>query len=231
MTNTIGPVLPPQALTPSYSPLGRPVVGLESADAKNQALPPVEESGRSDKNRNQTNDRTEATSADTERRKKGGGSPAELTDEERAEVHELAASDREVRAHEAAHAAVGGNFAGSPSFRFAIGPDGVRYAVGGEVSIALEEVPDDPAATIRNAQQVQAAALAPAKPSTQDLHVAAAAAQLAVEAQLQLAAQRAAAVAEASGGQQKSPPGTDASSAFKSAQSDQQPGALLDQRI
>jgi hypothetical protein len=205
------------------------VVGLESADAKNQALPPVEESSRSDKNRSQPDDRTEATSADAERRKgDSGSSPVELTDEERAEVRELAAADREVRAHEAAHAAVGGSLAGGPSFRFATGPDGVRYAVSGEVSIALEAVPDDPAATMRNAQQVQAAALAPAKPSTQDLQVAAAAAQLIVESQLQLSAQRAAALAETAAGHTS---GTEATNAFRTAESDHQPGTLLDQHI
>lgn len=233
--STIGPALPPPAITPSYSPLGKPVVGLESSDAKNQTLPPVEESNRSDRNRDRSGARTDELSTDAERRKGGGegSSPAELTDEQLQEVRELAAVDREVRAHEAAHAAVGGNLAGGPSFRFVTGPDGQRYAVGGEVPISLEVVPDDPAATLQNAVQVQAAALAPVQPSPQDLQVAAAAAQLIVESQLQLAARRATAANPQSTGRAGGDrPGAAAGAvnAFRQGAEDHVPGELLDQR-
>ena len=61
--------------------------------------------------------------------------PGELTDEEEQIVKELKARDAEVRAHEAAHIAASGGLAGAPSYTFQDGPDGKRYAVGGEVSI------------------------------------------------------------------------------------------------
>lgn len=231
MSSTIGPSLPPQPSSLSYNPLGKPAVGLESPEAKNQTLPPVEESARAEKNRNQLKDKTDelATDADRRKQRERDAAPGELTDDELKDVRELAAVDREVRAHEAAHAAVGGNLAGGPSFRFITGPDGQQYAVGGEVPITLSVVPDDPAATLRDAQQVQAAALAPAKPSTQDLHVAAAAAQLIVESQLQLAAQRASTANISSA--ERPGAAADATSAFTTAETGSTPGSLLDQRV
>lgn len=89
-------------------------------------------------------------------------------------IAELQARDREVRAHESAHKAVGGSLAGGMSFSYQTGPDGRRYAVGGEVSIDTGGE-RDPQATIAKMRQVIAAALAPAQPSAQDRAVAAAA--------------------------------------------------------
>jgi hypothetical protein len=86
----------------------------------------------------------------------------------------LQARDREVRAHESAHKAVGGSLAGGVSFSYQTGPDGRRYAVGGEVSIDTGSE-REPQATIAKMRQVIAAALAPAQPSSQDRAVAASA--------------------------------------------------------
>ncbi|NQD35392.1 hypothetical protein HPT27_00055 [Permianibacter sp. IMCC34836] len=105
------------------------------------------------------------------------------------EVGQLKSRDREVRAHEAAHASVGGQYAGTPFFQYQKGPDGRRYAVGGEVSIDVSTVPDNPQATIRKLETVRAAALAPADPSAQDRQVAARATALIAEARRQLAIQ------------------------------------------
>src|SRR5690606_18669390 len=69
----------------------------------------------------------------------GRDSPAEAGESpvqqrlQQLEVLELSQRDREVRSHELAHAAVGGQYAGSPSYSFTRGPDGRRYAVAGEV--------------------------------------------------------------------------------------------------
>jgi len=101
-------------------------------------------------------------------------------------VGELAARDREVRTHEQAHAAIGGGFAGAPSYSFARGPDGKSYAVGGEVGIDVSPVADDPAATLRKMAVVQRAALAPAEPSAQDVQVAAQAQASAILARAEL---------------------------------------------
>ena len=105
-----------------------------------------------------------------------------LTPEQQRQVAELQSRDREVRAHEAAHKAVGGSLAGGASFSYQSGPDGRRYAVGGEVSIDTGGE-RDPQATIAKMRQVVAAALAPAQPSSQDRAVAAAARATMAEAQ------------------------------------------------
>lgn len=105
-------------------------------------------------------------------------------------IRELAARDREVRAHEQAHQAVGGQYAGGMSLTFERGPDGKRYAVAGEVPIDISPVPGNPEATLIKAEQVRRAALAPAEPSAQDRAVAAAAMQLKMEAQIEVRQER-----------------------------------------
>ncbi|MEM9139943.1 MAG: putative metalloprotease CJM1_0395 family protein [Pseudomonadota bacterium] len=119
--------------------------------------------------------------------------PNGLTEAEEAQVRELRARDLEVRRHEEAHARVGGQYAGQPSYTFQVGPDGKRYAIGGEVPIDVAPVPDDPEATIRKMEVVIAAALAPAEPSGQDRKVAALASRQRIEATVELAAERLAA--------------------------------------
>ncbi|MEO0824015.1 MAG: putative metalloprotease CJM1_0395 family protein, partial [Pseudomonadota bacterium] len=96
-----------------------------------------------------------------------------LTDGERALVSALQARDREVRAHEEAHARVGGQYAGQPSYTFQRGPDGGAYAIGGSVPIDVAPVEGDPRATLAKMRIVKAAALAPAEPSTSDRRIAA----------------------------------------------------------
>ena len=88
---------------------------------------------------------------------------------EEQEIQALKSRDQEVRAHELAHASVGGSSTGSPSYTFEVGPDGRKYAVGGEVSVDLSSVSGDPQATIAKMQKVHAAALAPADPSSQEI--------------------------------------------------------------
>ena len=115
----------------------------------------------------------------------------QLAPEQQRQVAELREIDRHVRAHEQAHLAAAGGYArGAPSFTYVTGPDGLLYAVGGEVSIDTSPVPGDPEATIRKAQAVQAAANAPVDPSPQDRQVAAAAAQMEMEAEREVAAKR-----------------------------------------
>lgn len=114
----------------------------------------------------------------------------ELTEAEQQEVDELQSRDREVRAHEQAHLAAAVPYAqGGPSYEYQEGPDGRQYAVGGEVSIDTSPIPNDPEATIDKAQQIQAAARAPASPSAQDQRVAAAAAQMEAQARAEMVQQ------------------------------------------
>lgn len=125
-------------------------------------------------------------SKNTENEKKDSQKQNELTDSEKEQVKKLKDRDREVRAHEAAHmAAAGGNVRGG-SYKYQQGPDGNRYAVGGEVNIDVSQE-KDPRATLQKAMQVKAAALAPAEPSGQDRSVAAQATALAAEARKEIA--------------------------------------------
>ncbi|GAA0573704.1 putative metalloprotease CJM1_0395 family protein [Caenispirillum bisanense] len=98
--------------------------------------------------------------------------PGDLTPEQQAQVAELKARDAEVRAHEQAHQAVGGRYAGAASYDTVRGPDGHSYAIGGEVPIDVSPG-RSPEETIAKMEVVKAAALAPAEPSPQDRRVAA----------------------------------------------------------
>jgi hypothetical protein len=88
-------------------------------------------------------------------------------------VAKLAKRDAAVHQHEEAHKAAAGSLAlGAPSYAYVTGPDGVRYAVSGEVRLDSAVVPGDPDGTVRKLEQVRRAALAPADPSSQDQRVA-----------------------------------------------------------
>lgn len=119
-----------------------------------------------------------------------GAKGQELTDAEEKQVRELKQRDREVRAHEQAHARVGGSYASAPTYEFQAGPDGKKYAVGGEVQIDSAPIPGKPEATIRKLDIVIRAALAPAEPSSQDLQVAQKARDDKIKAQAELRAQK-----------------------------------------
>lgn len=113
--------------------------------------------------------------------------PGALTPEEQSQLEKLKARDRVVRQHEQAHMAAGAGLVTSgASFTYQKGPDGVNYAIGGEVGISTSpgRTPDE---TIVRARQIKAAALAPADPSGQDRAVAAQATQMEQAARLEKA--------------------------------------------
>ncbi|MBH0027087.1 catalase [Pseudoalteromonas sp. SWN29] len=126
-------------------------------------------------------------SADQEASQQDTEQEEQLLEQEQQQIKELKTRDTEVRVHEQAHAAVGGQHAGSPSYGYERGPDGTNYAVSGEVQIDVSEVPNDPQATIDKMQTVRAAALAPAEPSGADRSIAADATQKLAAAQAELA--------------------------------------------
>jgi hypothetical protein len=98
------------------------------------------------------------------------------------EIRDLKQRDTEVKAHEQAHMAAGGGLVqGAASYTYEKGPDGAMYAVGGEVKIDTSPA-RTPEQTIRKAQQIRRAALAPAQPSAADRAVAAAASQMEAQA-------------------------------------------------
>ncbi|MFV1873388.1 MAG: putative metalloprotease CJM1_0395 family protein [Oleiphilus sp.] len=124
--------------------------------------------------------------SDTKTQANKGADGVELTDEELEVVEELKARDSEVRAHEQAHKTAGGQYTGAISYSYQSGPDGKRYAVGGEVPIDVSPIPGDPQATIVKMNIVRSAATAPAQPSAQDQLVAAQASRQMAEAQAEL---------------------------------------------
>jgi len=135
-------------------------------------------------------DEEERQTADSERdetaKDSGNAIRQQLTPEDLQIIRELSVRDRQVRAHEQAHlAAAGGLAQGGASFSYQTGPDGQRYAVGGEVAISVASS-SDPRENIANAQQLRRAALAPADPSAQDRSVAARAVAMQSEAQAAL---------------------------------------------
>lgn len=129
--------------------------------------------------------------------------------EEQRMLADLKARDREVRNHENAHRAAAGDLVRGGSYQYQQGPDGKRYAVGGDVQIDTSPVPDDPAATAEKMRRVIAAALAPAEPSATDLSVAAQAS--AEQNRARLEASREAGESETPDGQSDDP----ASSAYR----------------
>lgn len=109
-----------------------------------------------------------------------------LSPEARSQLRELKQRDAEVRAHERAHTAAGGeHVTGGASYTYQKGPDGRQYAIGGHVAIDASAVPGDPEATEEKARQVRRAALAPGEPSGQDQQVAAKAAAMEAEARVE----------------------------------------------
>lgn len=178
-----------------FNPVGRQDVGLENPESKNDSLAPVEQAkqGSSALNDggNADSDVNNKQAANSEQQQQ-----ADLKEQQRLQavedqqlIRRLSARDAEVRAHEAAHASVGGQFAGSPSYSFQRGPDGVDYAVGGEVRISVPSGGSSPESTLQALQQVRAAALAPASPSEQDRQVAAQAASQAAELRAEIDSQ------------------------------------------
>ena len=118
----------------------------------------------------------------------GGFDSVALSPEAERQVQKLQERDREVRTHEQAHMAAGGQYtSGGASFSYQAGPDGRQYAIGGSVQIDCSPVPGNPEATAEKARVVRSAALAPASPSAADQNVAAKAAAMESKARTELA--------------------------------------------
>lgn len=112
------------------------------------------------------------TNSNSEEQASNNSNKEELTQQEKQEVAELKTTDAEVKAHENAHkAAAAGLRTSAPNYEYETGPDGKKYAVAGDVNISYQ-TSSDPEVNLKNAQQLKAAALAPAEPSSQDRKVA-----------------------------------------------------------
>ena len=160
---------------PAFNPLGLDVPAPESAENEDDQEEEESEEGE------------EAKAAEEQL----PGAREDYSEAENREIRELRRADQEVRAHEQAHRSVGGQYIrGGVQYEYKRGPDGKLYAVGGEVSIDVSEVPNDPEATARKMEKVRRAALAPSDPSPQDRLVAAKAASIAAQARAEAAQQR-----------------------------------------
>lgn len=96
-----------------------------------------------------------------------------LDQQEIQQLRQLKRRDTEVRTHEQAHLSAAGRYArGGASFTLQKGPDGVSYAIGGEVGIDVGKE-STPEATLVKMQTIRRAALAPANPSAADRRIAA----------------------------------------------------------
>lgn len=175
------------------------------------------QTGQSDESRDAKGERS--TGESTEKSMTG----EELTRDEQQEVDKLQARDREVRAHEQAHVAAGGQYVrGGISYDYQRGPDGRNYAVGGHVNIDVSEA-RTPEATIVKMQQVKRAALAPAEPSGADRAVAAAAGQKEQQARAELLKEQQEAVGEARAETTKRPTRRNTEASTQSAESSASP--------
>lgn len=160
----------------------RPVVPTTPSDASTQQT----QSQKQTEDRRAEHKKRETTP--DEPRTAGGEA---LSEEEKKQLEELQRRDREVRQHEAAHKAAAGQYAqGGINLSYERGPDGRNYAVGGDVNVDTGKVPSDPEATLRKAETIKRAALAPQEPSSQDRQVAAKAGQMAAEARAELTSER-----------------------------------------
>ncbi|WP_037458524.1 putative metalloprotease CJM1_0395 family protein [Shewanella sp. HN-41] len=133
---------------------------------------------------------TQAQSSEIAKEKQQQVEEQEAIKQQETQVATLKSRDLEVKAHEHAHATVGGQYAQSPSFKYQKGADGQRYAIDGEVQIDVSAVPGDPQATINKMKQVYAAAMAPVDPSSADIRVATEALKKMDEAKALLAKER-----------------------------------------
>ncbi len=126
------------------------------------------------------------------------------TQDERAialEIQKLQQREKAVIAHEQAHKAAGGQYAGPATYTYTLGPDKKDYISGGEVSIDVSDE-STPQKTIPKMQQVRAAALAPMDPSAQDMSVAATATQKEADARQEVYAEQVEAARQAEAGQE-----------------------------
>ncbi|MEM7207358.1 MAG: putative metalloprotease CJM1_0395 family protein [Pseudomonadota bacterium] len=194
--------------SPAFTPTASPFINGAASNLKPQSeagktlIPGVDQADGAEAPSDKPQSNTATTASESNTGKQNGDDPKKpiegspeatreaLKDPNSPEyklVQELKQRDREVRAHEQAHLVAAGPHArGGPFYDYQKGPDGRNYAVGGHVNIDTAAVPGDPEATLRKAETIRRAALAPAEPSSQDRQVAAQATSMAAEARQEI---------------------------------------------
>ena len=130
------------------NPIAKQATGLEGTETKQDIFSAVEETSQTSANKASPDSKAPENNASARSNQNQSGpdqsgpnqsgpnqQSQEQSGQELAIIRDLSARDREVRAHEQAHASVGGQYAGAASFTYQRGPNGVSYAVGGEVPI------------------------------------------------------------------------------------------------
>lgn len=82
-------------------------------------------------------EKNDASKKSEENKEQSNKNNTELTQDEKLQLNQLKAADTKVRAHEAAHQS-GPAASGGASFTYEKGPDGVMYAVAGEVPVRIQ---------------------------------------------------------------------------------------------
>ena len=178
--------LGPREDTFTLSDQGRALAGLQQPGAvRNQQT----EVDQRNPDRGTEDEKGQAGSQGSEGPAPGGDATrpratADPDDEDRRLTDELRRIDRQVRAHEQAHAAAGGSHV---RYEYETGPDGRRYAVAGTTDIDVCAPTNDADGKLAQARKLRAAALAPTDPSGQDMAVAAKASRLEREARMEKA--------------------------------------------
>ena len=185
----MAPVLQSQTANPVTVPLADQTV--EDTSASDTVT--ISDRGRAYAQQEGSNTETGTATGDKPVAAEGnqrGKNGQELSAEELKAVQELKTRDREVRTHEQAHMASAGQYAkGGPTYTFQQGPDGRRYAIGGEVPIDVgkEKTPEQ---TVQKMRAVRSAALAPADPSSADRSIAASASAQEAQARQEMQAEQ-----------------------------------------
>jgi hypothetical protein len=181
--NNMNFISPASSMASSHYFMRTTPVGEESLDLQDSTLKPIEQAAKTSAEHSSLASKQEFYEQAISKER---AAQAKQDDVEQQAIKKLSTLDREVRNHERAHAAVGGQYAGAPRYDYEKGPDGVNYAVAGEVPISTGKISGNPELTIEKAQIIRRAALAPAEPSAQDRKIAAEAVQLEAEAHLEL---------------------------------------------
>lgn len=168
----------------------KPQGRISSQDESFETYGPTGRLNRGEEKTSETADaENQETTEEQDSKSSSGTEDTEYTQEEQKEIQKLENRDKEVKAHEQAHLAAAGRYArGGAHFEYQTGPNGRKYAVGGEVSIDLSKESGDPRATIAKMQTIIRSALAPAEPSGQDRAVAAKASRIEMEARTEATA-------------------------------------------
>jgi len=121
---------------------------------------------------------------------------SQLSDAQLLEISKLKARDTQLQQHvQAHHAASSGVDVSSASFTYQRGPNGVNYAVSGDVKIDTS-APAAPEDRLAQAAMISDVALAPADPTPTDRAVAAKAQQMAQQARIEIMQQSSSASAQ-----------------------------------